>query len=32
MLADAGADIVVPDLDQVDLAALKEHRLATRNP
>jgi beta-phosphoglucomutase len=32
MLADAGADIVVPDLDHVDLAALKEHRLATRNP
>jgi beta-phosphoglucomutase len=32
MLADAGADIVVPDLDRVDLAALKEGRLATRNP
>ena len=32
ILADAGADIVVPDLDHVDIAALKEHRLATRNP
>jgi beta-phosphoglucomutase len=32
MLAGAGADIVVPDLDRVDLAALKEGRLATRNP
>jgi beta-phosphoglucomutase len=32
MLAGAGADIVVPDLDRVDLAALKEGRLATRSP
>jgi beta-phosphoglucomutase len=32
MLAGASADIVVPDLDHVDLAALKEGRLATRNP
>jgi beta-phosphoglucomutase len=32
MLAGASADIVVPDLDRVDLAALKEGRLATRNP
>jgi beta-phosphoglucomutase-like phosphatase (HAD superfamily) len=29
MLAGAGADVVVPDLDHVDLAALKEGRLAT---
>jgi beta-phosphoglucomutase len=32
LLAGAGAGIVVPDLDRVDLAALKEGRLATRNP
>ena len=32
MLAGASADIVVPDLDRIDVAALKEGRLATRNP
>lgn len=31
MLAGAGADIVVPDLDHVDRAALTEGRLAARN-
>jgi beta-phosphoglucomutase len=31
MLAGAHADIVVPDLDHVDLAALTQGRLATRN-
>jgi hypothetical protein len=32
MLAGAAGDIVVPDLDRVDLAGLKEGSLATRNP